>query len=110
MWLWRVVGGVGILLCPDAAESRFASNADGDHVAYQVVGAGAIEVLVNWPTPANPDRVRRDWGGRGLLGWLLRRYLGASLAAHAGEVRTAEEGDREGNKSGREQHQALLQS
>jgi class 3 adenylate cyclase/pimeloyl-ACP methyl ester carboxylesterase len=35
---------------PEVPETRYASNADGDHVAYQVVGDGPIDVLVNRPT------------------------------------------------------------
>jgi pimeloyl-ACP methyl ester carboxylesterase len=35
---------------PAAIETRFATSADGDHVAYQVVGDGPIDVLVNRPT------------------------------------------------------------
>jgi len=47
-----VAGALAVwnLVVAEAPGTRFATNADGDHVAYQVVGDGPIDVLVNRPT------------------------------------------------------------
>ncbi len=83
----------------EVPETRFATNADGDHIAYQVIGDGPIDVLVNRLTIFPVDLM---WDEPRLVSFLNRlssfcrhiwfdpRGVGASDGLAHGDVRLLE--------------------